>query len=81
MFLTDAFISAGTRFTLLEFSDVVTLCSGVDAWSDALVAAVGSEAKEETRIRERQSRSREYDWEVLVGRVAARMIAALESDE
>jgi len=67
--------------TLLEFSDVVTLCSGVDAWSDALVAAVGSEAKEETRIRERQSRSREYDWEVLVGRVAARMIAALESDE
>jgi hypothetical protein len=66
--------------TLLEFEDVVTLCSGLEAWSEAIVAAVAPEAKQEDRIEQRQARAKEYDWEILVGRIATRMIAALESN-
>jgi glycosyltransferase involved in cell wall biosynthesis len=66
--------------TLLEFEDVVTLCSGLEAWSEAIVAAVAPEAKQEDRIEQRRARAKEYDWEILVGRIATRMIAALESN-
>jgi glycosyltransferase involved in cell wall biosynthesis len=56
--------------TLLDFTHVVRLATGVDAWSNAIEAALAPDARNADAIASRQTVAREHDWGVLVRRIA-----------
>lgn len=64
--------------TLLDFAHVVTLVDGVDDWSQALERALGQDENAISVREARQAVAREFDWKVLVDRVAEQIELTLE---
>jgi glycosyltransferase involved in cell wall biosynthesis len=62
--------------TLEEFTHVVHLAESVDEWSGALSAALREPVRDEARAR-RQQVACEHDWNRLVDRIAATLLARL----
>ena len=56
--------------TLLDFERVITLADGVEEWTRALENALGPGENTAEARDTRQSIARDYDWEILAGRVA-----------
>jgi glycosyltransferase involved in cell wall biosynthesis len=63
--------------SLLDFRDVVSLARTTDEWSRALETALGVTANTAERRAQRQAVARQYDWEVLVRKIACTMAERL----
>ena len=63
--------------TLRDFSHVVSLASGVDAWVAALESSLTPAARTKGQVSARQAIAKQHDWRVLAGRVAAIIAAEL----
>jgi len=73
--------TVGARMrTLEDFADVVTLASTPDEWSSALAAALEPEADAPEHRTARQAVARQYDWDLLVARIAKTMAARLGAE-
>jgi glycosyltransferase involved in cell wall biosynthesis len=60
-----------------EFGDVLTLVHQADGWPAAISEALAPSANTLERRRARQAVARQYDWNLLVGRMAKTMAARL----
>ena len=63
--------------TLRDFSTVVSLASGVDAWVAALESCLTPAARSEAQVSARRAIAKQHDWRVLAGRIAAIITAEL----
>ena len=63
-----------------EFGNVLTLVSQADGWPAAISVALAPAANTPARRRARQAVARQYDWNLLVGRMARTMAARLSPE-
>lgn len=63
--------------TLTRFAEVVTLADGVEAWLDALAAALAPAATSARQKAIRQDVARRHDWDLLVREIAWTMLERL----
>jgi len=63
--------------SLLEFDKVLRLATTPEEWSAAICACLGPEANLAEQRAIRQARAREFDWEIIVRRIAETLAARL----
>jgi len=68
---------ASPLFSLQEFADVVTLASTPEEWSAAITKALCPDANTQESRAARQAVARQYDWDLLVSRIARALVRTL----
>ncbi len=63
--------------TLRDFSHVISLASGVDAWTAAIQSSLTDEARSERSVSSRQAVAAKHDWRLLASRTAGIMASVL----
>lgn len=66
--------------SLKDFSKVIGLASGLEAWSAALSAGLAPQSASSAAASARQAAARPYDWSVLIHRIATTICARLGPD-
>ncbi|HET6372974.1 MAG TPA: glycosyltransferase [Candidatus Polarisedimenticolia bacterium] len=61
-----------------KFRGVVAVATSVDEWSSAISKALEASERTPERRKVRQTTAREYDWDVLVGKIASTLLERLE---
>jgi glycosyltransferase involved in cell wall biosynthesis len=66
--------------TLLEFSAIIALASGVDEWIEQIQLCLGDEANGDEYISKRKAVAAQYDWKILAQRTARIMASLVDED-
>jgi glycosyltransferase involved in cell wall biosynthesis len=70
-------IVGSTIHSLQEFSHIIRLARTVEEWSEAIKDSLHRDVSSPTQAKERQDIARQYDWNVLVRRIAYHLCARL----